>query len=95
MDDTRRSKPVIKIPGKVPIANPTNMETKPVALEPVGVNYEMALPRNPLACSYDHFPPELLAYATENKITPLKWRIQKGEYILFSTALQKYHVPLG
>ena len=48
----------------------------------------------PFACRYDGFPAKLEAFAADKGITPLKWRVQKGEYILFSVALQKYHVPM-
>ena len=50
--------------------------------------------KEPLACLFSDFPPVLLDFARKNGVTPLKWRIQKGEYILFSDRLQKFHVPM-
>jgi hypothetical protein len=52
--------------------------------------------KDPLACRFDHFPEQLLAFARKNNIEPLKWRVDhlRGEYILFSSRLQKYHIPI-
>ena len=50
--------------------------------------------KDPHACLFEEFPQVLLEFASKNGITSLKWRIQKGEYILFSARLQKFHIPM-
>ena len=49
---------------------------------------------DPFLCQFNNLPQVLLDFAAKNDITPYKWRIQNGEYILFSDRLQKYHIPI-
>jgi hypothetical protein len=91
----RQESPTTQKPVPAPAAPPPEAKPKPAPKPAKAIPLkDFATSKDPFYCKFEDFPQQLLDFARKEGIEPLKWRTDRQGYVLFSTRLQKYHIPI-